>query len=397
MFARSVSRRKAFVQLGAVAALVMVSACAPGGFGGPLGGGGPAAPALVAGAPVPVALLVPAGSPNETDNFVARNLENAARLAIADLDGVAVDLRVYATGGNAAQAAAVAEVAVAEGAAVILGPLYAEEANAVGVAVADSGVNVLAFSNNPTIAGGNVFLLGPTFQNTADRLVRYGRGQGIDRYLIAHANDLQGTLGRDAIAAAAGASGATITGTEVYALSQQGIQEAAPRIAAAANATEAQAVFTTADADDLPFLATALPTAGLSVATTRMVGLSRFDAAPEILALPGLEGGLFAVPDQQMSAAFESRYRAANGEQPHPLAALAYDGIAAVGALAQRGDAQALGRASLTQGQGFEGTAGIFRLNRDGTNQRGLAVATVQGGRVVILDAAPRSFAGAGS
>jgi hypothetical protein len=52
-----------------------------------------------------------------------------------------------------------------EGAAIILGPVSADEANAAGVAVAASGVNVLAFSNNPTIAGGNVFLLGSTFQN----------------------------------------------------------------------------------------------------------------------------------------------------------------------------------------------------------------------------------------
>ena len=53
--------------------------------------------------------------------------------------------------------------------------------------------------------------------------------------------------------------------------------------------------------------------------------------------------------------------------------------------------------ASLTQGQGFQGTAGIFRLYRDGTNERGLAVATVQNGQVVILDPAPASFSGGGS
>lgn len=391
MFARVLSRRKAFA---AVGALLLSAACAP----VATLDGGAEAPALAAGAPVPVALLVPAGSAAESDAFVARNLENAARLAIADLQGVEVDLRVYATGGDPAQAAAVAQTAVAEGAAVILGPVYAEEANAAGVAVAPSGVNVLAFSNNPTIAGGNVFLLGPTFRNTADRLIRYGRGAGIDRYLVAYGNDLGGTIGRDAIAAAAQANGATLLGAEVYGLSQQGIQEAAPRIAAAAQAAGAQAVFTTAGPNaDLPILATALPEAGLSPEATRMMGLTRWDTAPQILALPGLQGGLFAIPDASLTAQFENRYRAAYGEAPHPLAALAYDGIAAIGALAARGNPQALSRASLTQGQGFQGTAGIFRLLSDGTNQRGLAVATVRNNQVVILDPAPRSFAGAGS
>jgi hypothetical protein len=256
---------------------------------------------------------------------------------------------------------------------------------------------VLAFSNNPTIAGGNVFLLGSTFQNTANRLIAYGRRTGIERYFVAHANDLGGTIGRDAIIAAAAANGATITGTESYQLSQQSIQAAAPRIAAAARSSGAQAVFTTATANaDLPLIASALPQAGLTPDTVRLVGLTRWDVAPQLLSLPGLQGGLFAVPDQSLSAQFERRYTNAYGAPPNPLAALAYDGIAAIGALAARGDGQGLSRAALTQGQGFQGTAGIFRLLPDGTNQRGLAVATVRNNQVVILDPAPRSFAGAG-
>ena len=128
----------------------------------------------------------------------------------------------------------------------------------------------------------------------------------------------------------------------------------------------------------------------------RLVGLNRWDVSPDLLSLPGLQGGIFAIPDQGLNAQFESRYQAAYGSAPHPLAPLAYDGIAAIGALAARGDGQALSRASLTQGQGFQGTGGIFRLLADGTNQRGLAVATVRNNQVVILDPAPRSFAGAG-
>ncbi|TNC73011.1 penicillin-binding protein activator [Rubellimicrobium roseum] len=394
MFARVLSRRKLLGQA-ALGALALATACAP--VAGPVPGGAEA-PAVEPGAPVPVALLVPAGSPTESDNFVAQNLENAARLAIGDLSGVEIDLRVYATGGDPQQAAAVAQTAVAEGAAIILGPLRAEEANAVGVAVADSGVNVLAFSNNPTIAGGNVFVLGPTFRNSAERLIRYGRGQGIDRYLVAHGNDLGGTLGRDAIQAAAAANGATVTGVQTYPLSQQGIQQAASGIAAAATSTGAQAIFTTADSTvDLPFLAAALPEAGLPAGTVRMVGLTRWDVTPQVLTQPALQEGIFAIPDTTLSEAFESRYEAAYGGTPLPIAALAYDGIAAIGALAQRGGGAALSRSALLQGQGFQGTAGIFRFLPDGTNQRGLAVATVRNNQVVILDPAPRSFAGAGA
>ncbi|MDZ7907792.1 MAG: ABC transporter substrate-binding protein [Gemmobacter sp.] len=77
--------------------------------------------------------------------------------------------------------------AVDEGARIILGPVYAQEANAAGVAVAGRGVNVLSFSNNPDIAGRNVFVLGPTFQNTADRLGQLCRAQqGRARIMVVH-------------------------------------------------------------------------------------------------------------------------------------------------------------------------------------------------------------------
>ena len=393
MFARLFTRRKAILSLAAAAGLGALAACTP----VPAGPGGPA-PAVTPGAPVQVALLVPKGSGNSSDEFLATNLENAARLAVADLSGVQIDLRVYATAGDPAQAAQVAALAVSEGAGIILGPVYAEEANAVGVAVASSGVNVLAFSNNPTIAGGNVFVLGPTFRNTADRLVRYGLRSGVNNYMVVYGDDLQGQIGRDAILSAVRTNGGTVAGVESYALSQSAVIEAAPRIAAAAQAAGAGAVFMTAGVNaDLPILATALPEAGLSPSAVRYLGLTRWNAVPQALTLPGLQGGLFALPDQQMTALFESRYSAAYGAAPHPLASLAYDGIAAIGALVARGDAQALSRQALTQPQGFQGTSGIFRLLPDGTNERGLAVAEVRGGQVAILDPAPRAFGGAGS
>ncbi len=90
------------------------------------------------------------------------------------------------------------------------------------------------------------------------------------------------------------------------------------------------------------------------------------------------------------------RYQAAYGEAPHATAGLAYDGIAAIGALINRGGSNPLSANALTQGSGFAGVNGIFRLRRDGTNERGLAIATIRNNQMVILEPAPRSFRGAG-
>jgi len=287
---------------------------------------------------------------------------------------------------------------VDEGAKIIIGPLYGETVNPVGNAVAARNVNVLALSNNPTVAGGNVFILGATFNNTANRLVSYARQTGVERFGIVHANDLGGQLGRDAIVSAVQANGAQVAGVGSYPLSQQGIVSATPQIAETLKAAGAQAVFLTAGANaDLPLIATSLPEAGINPGLTRYIGLTNWAAAPQALALPGVQGGLFAVPDRGMVANFEARYRAAYGSDPHPLAGLAYDGIAAVGALVATGNRNALTKSALTTQQGFQGTNGIFRLLPNGLNERGLAVATVRGNQMVILQNAPRSFGRTGS
>ncbi len=392
MFAFLQPARKALRLLFLSLFALALAACDAGMTGGVSRGG----PSVDTSKPVPVALLVPRGG-SASDDLLANSLENAARLAMRDLTGVAIDLRVYATAGNAATAASVATQAVNDGAKIIIGPVYAEAANAAGVAAAGAGVNVLAFSNNTTIAGGNVFVLGPTFQTTADRLVSYAASQGKSRIVVVSAQDVAGQLGRTSIQNAISRSGATLAGSVDYPLSQQGVIDAVPRIKSTVDSSGADAVFmTSSTASALPLLAQLLPEAGIQPTVTQYIGLTRWDIPSPTLSLPGLQGGWFALPDPARSAAFSAKYQAAYGSTPHPIASLGFDGIAAVGALVAKGKSNALTGAALTQGAGFQGASGIFRLRSDGTNDRGLAIATIRNNQVVVIDAAPQSFGGAG-
>ncbi len=369
---------------------VVLSACVP-------TGGTATGPATGAGGAVQVALLIPSGSGQAQDELFGQNLENAARLAMADLSGVTIDLRVYRTGGSPAQASVSAKQAVDEGAQVILGPFYSEEANAAGVAVANSGVNVLAFSNNTAIAGGNVFVLGQTFDNTAQRLAQYAVRNGKSKILIVHDRNVAGEVGKAAIERGVAAAGGSVVGISSYEFSQNGIVQAATGIVGTARSTGATALFLTADtAGALPLLSQLLVDNGIDRTTTQFIGLTRWDIPPATLALPGVQGGWFALPDPGLQAQFQSRYAAAYGSNPSPVAGLAYDGIAAIGALARSSNGAPITREALTQSAGFAGVSGIFRLLPNGTNQRGLAVAQIRNNAVVVVDAAPRSFAGAG-
>ena len=388
MFARLTKACKTLPTTLAALALAALAACTPTGFTGP---------SINTSAPVPVALLVPAGSGNSGDEVLARSLTQAAQLAITDLQGVQIDLRIYNTQGTAPMAAEAARQAVSDGAKIILGPVYAESANAAGLAVAPSGVNVLAFSNNPAVAGGNVFILGPTFQTTANRLAAYAAAQGKSRVVVVYDQNTEGELGRRAIESALIRSGVSIAGMVGYEFSQEGVIAAIPQIKAAVETAQADALFLTADsAGALPYLAQLLPEAGIDPATTTFIGLKRWDIPPGTLSLPGVQDGWFALPDPAMSDQFAARYAAAYGGPPHPIAGLAYDGIAAIGALVREGNAGALSGAALTQPAGFAGVNGVFRLLPDGTNDRGLAIAQVQTNQVFVIDPAPRSFGAPG-
>jgi ABC-type branched-subunit amino acid transport system substrate-binding protein len=374
-----------FSLLGVTAAL---AACQ---VAGPITGGGP----RVSGQTVQVAMLLPVSSPQGGDATIAQSLENAARMAAADLTGVTVEITVYDTAGQPAQAASVARDAVQAGADIIVGPLRSDTAAAVGVAVANSNVSVLSFSNNTEIAGGNVFVLGHTFQNTAARMVSYGAAQGRNRIVVVHAQNLAGEVARDAVLRAAAASNATVVSTIPYEFSQTGVINAVPQIVEAVRGSDGNALMLTADsAGALPFFAQLLPENGLDTEAVRMMGLTRWDTPPQTLELSGLQGGWFALPDPQATADFEGRYLATYGVPPHILGALGYDAIRAVGETAAASGQ--LGAGDLIASSGFQGANGVFRLRGDGTNERAMAIAQVVQNQVAVIDPAPRRLGGFG-
>lgn len=385
--------RRPLLRIAALVSAAALAACQP---VEPTATGPQTGPLIDPSQPVQVALLVPADSGDANYDYMARSMANAARMAVADAQGARIDLRVYNSGDDAAQAVAMANKAVAEGAKVIVGPLHAESANAVGNAVRGR-VNVLSFSNNADIAGGNLFVLGNTFGNTADRLVSYGVRQGLRRFLIVHESDVAGQIGGAAIEGAIARNRATMVGKTAHGMTRAQMDSIAPTIAQAAAANQAQAVFLTGNQQSvLPEITAALANAGLNSSAIQMMGLTRWDMPASRMSLPQLQNGWFAIPDTARMAEFNARYRAAYGENPHDFATLAYDGVSAIAANVRAGRKNAVTTAGLTQGAGFAGIQGAFRLRPDGSNQRQLSVATLQGGRLVVIDPARRSFGGFG-
>lgn len=353
-------------------------------------------------APVVVALMVPLGSGNSVTDQLAQNLVNAAKMAVGDVRGANIDLRVYETAGDPATATAAATRAVEDGAQVFLGPLFSSSTTAVAAVARPAGINVLSFSNNPTVAGGNVFILGTTFESVADRLISHTVGAGFGNVAIVHQTGIEGELGRDAVSSAVSRNGGTLAATLSYPLSLEEMSEQASTIASDLRASGANAVFFT----DSPLQGLGFMTASLASNRFRtnrdaqFLGLTRWDTSDEVLNTPSLQGGWFTTPDPALLLQFETRYQLAFATEAHSLSGLAYDGVAAIGAMINAakttGDDNAFSVQRLTDPNGFAGVTGVFRLRNNGTNQRALAIMQVDNGVATMISSAPRSFGGSG-
>jgi len=356
-------------------------------------------PRVDASKPVVVALMVPSGSGNGQQDALADSLVRAAKLAVSEMGDVNIDLRVYSTAGNATTATAAAQQAMADGAKVIVGPLFAQAANAVGAAVASRGINVLSFSINPSIAGGNVFILGDTFQNAANRIIGFSASKGRRNVGAIARADAAGDVAIEAIKAAAARNGVRYVGSSRYELNTDSVITSIKGAQQLISSGGANALVLDADsAGALPVYAQLLPENGITAQTVQILGLTRWDQTSEqVRANPGLQGSVFAMPDTAASASFKQNYATVNGNNPHILAGKSYDGMRAVGTLLRSGSSDALSRSKLTRAAGFSGANGVFRLLPDGTNQRALAIAEFRDGKVVIVSPAPRGFGGAGS
>ncbi len=352
--------------------------------------------------PVRVALLVPLGSTDSQREALGQSLVNAAQMARGDLQNVDLELSVYATAGEADAAENAARTALQEGADVILGPLFSAATARVAPLAAAEGLTVLSLSNTPDVAGGNVYILGNTFENTARRVVGHATANGMLDIAVVHPQGPEGQLARNAVAQAVQASGARLVAEASYPLSVQGITDATPDIArqlrgAAANAV----VLTDGPTGGLTFVAETLRGLGVRQSSSRFLGIQRWDTSAQAMAQPGLSGGWFAAPDQALSAQFEARFEDRFGQPPHPLSGLAYDGMAAIGALVA--EARAEGRSDpfaperLTQTSGFAGVMGIFRFMSNGRNERAMAVYEVVDGTAQQISPAPRNFGASGS
>ncbi|HXC29781.1 MAG TPA: penicillin-binding protein activator [Stellaceae bacterium] len=348
---------------------------------------------------VKVALLLPLSGPNAD---LGKAMLEAAQLALFTTGSDKLTLIPRDTTGNAGGAADAARSVIADGAKLILGPLIADEVDAVKPIAQAANVNIIAFSTKTEIAGGNVFLIGFLPKQEVAREVSYARDQGLQKFAALAPNTPYGHLMGDALKDVASTGGASLARVEYFdprlADISASIKHLLPASAAANPAAGGAAAGLQFDAlllpeggDQLKQIAAQLKTAGIDTTRTRFLGSGLWDD-PTIVNDPDLAGGWFAASSPDIRHDFQRRYENAYHHPPPRLASLAFDAAALAAALSKNDSADPFSAQAIQNPSGFTGVDGLFRFGVDGLVQRGLAVLEVDPGGDKVVSPAPQTF-----
>lgn len=383
--------RAARAALAGLATLALAACVTPFTDGGPVATtpSGPAGERLSEGS-VPVAMLLPLGGTGQGQQ-AAEDMRNAARLALSEFREPDLAVTVYDTQGTPEGARAAATAALAGGAELIIGPLFAGSVQAAGEVARPANVPVLAFSTDATVATRGVYLMGFLPQAEVDRVVDHAAQNGRRSVAALIPQTTYGNVVEAQFRETAARRGVRVVQVERYPPGQP--QQAVARIAGVATGPSPQvdALFIPEGAQGLAAMDAALRAAGFDPARVKPLGTALWND-PAALQLASLQGGWFAAPEGAGYQAFATRYQQAHNESPIRIASLAYDAVSLAAALNRTQGTQRFSEAVLTNRSGFNGVDGVFRFRTEGLNDRALAVYEVRNGGAGVIAPAPRAL-----
>ena len=384
---------KAVAIAGLFGGLAALAGCNSSGFGGgpKPGTSEPVSGEVIGTGSVRVALILPLSATGNAGQL-ALNLKNAADLALRDFQSANITLLVKDDQGTPEGARAAASQAIAQGAELILGPLFAQSVPAVAQVARGARVPVIAFSTDSTAAGPGVYLLSFLPQSDVDRIVTYASRLGKRSFAALLPDNAYGTVVEAELQRVVAASGGRVMASVRYPLDRISMQDKANSVAALVKSGTVDTVFMPDAGDAVPYLAQLLAAGGVRPGQITYLGSGQWDDK-RIVGESNLNGGLFPAPDGTGFASFAQRYQATfGGAQPFRSATLAYDATSLAAGLTARFGDQRFATSTLTNANGFIGVDGAFRFLPNGLSQRGLAVYQIKNGKSVLVDAAPKTF-----
>jgi len=335
---------------------------------------------------VKVALIVPLSGQGAA---VGAALRNAAELAYDDFQKPSLQILVKDDRGTPEGAREATQAAFAEGAEMVLGPLFAANVQAAGGVARGAGKPVIAFSTDAAVAARGVYLISFLPQSEVDRIVDEASAGGRRSFAALIPETTYGNAVEAQFREAVARRGARLVGIERYPAGNPGPAVDRLRGVIAGSGAQADALFVPDTAEGLMAVAPALTKVGFSPARVRPLGLALWND-PRVLSQAAFQGGRYAAPDTAGFASFAQRYQTRFGTMPPRTASLGYDAVSLTAALVRQYGSQRFADATLTNPAGFSGLDGTFRFLPEGVSERTLAVYEIRNNAANVVSPAPK-------
>lgn len=342
--------------------------------------------------PVPVAgakigLLLPLSGQNAN---LGRSLLQAAEMGLFEVGDDNFTLLVEDTAAPGGPDSAARKL-LADGANILLGPLFGPDVKRVAPIAQGAHVPVIAFTNDSSLAQNGVYVFGVTPQAQVQRVIGFAGSQGIKRYAILVPNSPYGRLVLTSFQDQVTKSGGQVAQIVFYDPSSVDFTSVVQQVADIHKSTGFDALMIPEGDGRMRQIAPLLPAFEVGPQQVRLLGTSLW-ADTALARESGLAGGWYATTSPDRWQDFARRYQANYGAVPDQRAALVYDAVTLAVALGKGPNGADFSPAVLTNGNGFSGVAGLFRLLPDGNVERGLAVVEMSPGGQTIRDPAPTTF-----
>jgi ABC-type branched-subunit amino acid transport system substrate-binding protein len=335
---------------------------------------------------VKVAILLPLSGKNAA---LGQAMLNAAQQAVFDSAASNFELMPRDTGSNEQAAETSARDAVASGAQLLIGPLFATSVPAVRRVAQSANIGMLTLSTDTSLAAPGLYVMGFAPDAQVDRVVKYAAAHGAQRFAALVPSTPYGTLVGQEFQIAVAQAGGTVVLLDTFDAKHDSsiyVRDIT------AKRDIIQALFLPEGGPELAAIGAKLVAAGFDPRTMHPLGTGLWDGQNLAQQTTFALGGWYAASDPGMRRSFIATYTSTYGQEPPRLATLAYDATALAAVLAKRGGG--FDRAALTNPNGFAGLDGIFRLTPQGLVERGLAVLEVTPEGAQVVDPAPTTFAG---
>ncbi|PPR79744.1 MAG: Penicillin-binding protein activator LpoA [Alphaproteobacteria bacterium MarineAlpha2_Bin1] len=371
---------------------------------------------------IKVGLLLPLSGSNAE---LGTAMLNAATLAIFDLSDENFELLPRDTGGTPAGSINAINELISNGAEMILGPVFSNSVKAISPIVQSANITVIAFSNDSSISEKNIYLLGFSPEQQIERIVSFANTQGIINYAAVVPESAYGEKIIKAIEKYIPMYGGRLNKLEKYDIKQGDYRDVIKKITDYEERKKLlidsrEKLLTQGDPvalkalerleeketmGEVNFEAILIPEGGARLRSIAPL-LAFYDVDPRSIKIlgtglwdepgiglePALVGGWFAGPSPEVGESFRKKYRKVYSTDPHRLASLSYDATALAIVLSRNSNQNSINLSILQNSSGFTGVDGLFRFNKEGLAERGLAVLEINKKGLKIINPSPQVF-----